>query len=93
MKMKKRGKSGRCCTSAAKGAIDFRVEGIVSVDARGQMVLPKELREKAGIKAGDKLAMLTWLQDGRVCCLGLIKLDELADILKERLGPVLKEIF
>jgi DNA-binding transcriptional regulator/RsmH inhibitor MraZ len=28
-----------------------RVEALVSVDERGQVVLPKELREKAGIKA------------------------------------------
>ena len=33
-----------------------RVESIISVDERGQMVLPKDLRDKANIRAGDKLA-------------------------------------
>ena len=37
--------TGGCCC----------VDAMVSVDERGQMVLPKETREKAGIKAGDKL--------------------------------------
>ena len=32
-----------------------KVESIVGVDERGQMVLPKEIREKAKIGAGDKL--------------------------------------
>ena len=35
-----------------------RVDSLVSVDDRGQMVLPKELRDKAGIKGGDKLAVI-----------------------------------
>ena len=34
-----------------------KVEALVSVDERGQMVLPKEVRDKANIKSGDKLAV------------------------------------
>ena len=37
----------------------FSLSGVVHVKKRGQVVLPKELRVKAGIKAGDKLAILT----------------------------------
>ncbi|MCX5991050.1 MAG: HgcAB-associated protein [Chloroflexi bacterium] len=48
------------------------VEAVVSVDERGQMVLPKDIRAKAGIKSGDKLAIIAMRQDGRVCCLSLI---------------------
>jgi AbrB family looped-hinge helix DNA binding protein len=47
------------------------IQGIVTVDERGQMVLPKELRAKAGIKAGDKLAVTSWEKDGKVCCIAL----------------------
>ena len=65
---------------------------VVSVDERGQMVLPKELREKADIKPGDKLAVISWEKDGRVCCISLINVNEFADMVKSRLGPVLKEI-
>jgi bifunctional DNA-binding transcriptional regulator/antitoxin component of YhaV-PrlF toxin-antitoxin module len=56
------------------------------------MVLPKELREKANIRAGDKLAVISWLKDGEVCCFTLIKADALAERVKEFLGPVLKGI-
>jgi antitoxin PrlF len=68
-----------------------RVESIVSVDDRGQMVLPKELREKAKIKAGDKFALVSWDKNGEVCCLYLIKTDFLAETVKDFLGPMLKE--
>ncbi len=34
-----------------------RVESLISIDDRGQTVLPKELREKANICQGDKLAI------------------------------------
>ena len=43
-----------------------KVESVISVDDRGQMVLPKEVREKAGINAGDKLAVVSWVKDGAV---------------------------
>ncbi len=69
-----------------------KVESIISVDERGQMVLPKELREKAGIMAGDKLAVTSWEKDGNVCCITLIKVEELVEMVKGQLGPVIKAI-
>jgi len=77
-----------CCMPAA-----CTVESIVSVDERGQMVLPKELREKAGIRPGDKLALTSWTKDGAVCCITLIKADELVEMMKGRLGPLIKDLF
>ena len=56
-----------------------RVESLVSIDERGQMVLPKELRDRAGIKAGDKLAVISWEKDGAICCLSLLKAEQLAE--------------
>lgn len=69
-----------------------RVESLVSVDERGQMVLPKELRERANIRPGDKLAVATWEKDGEVCCITLIKASGLTDMLKSLLGPMMKEM-
>ena len=69
-----------------------RVEAVVSVDERGQMVLPKELREKAGIRPGDKLAITSWEKDGQVCCISLIKTEELAGMVRELLGPMMSEM-
>ena len=69
-----------------------RVEAVVNVDERGQMVLPKDLRERAGIRAGDKLAVSSWEKDGQVCCIFLTKAEDLANMVKDFLGPVLKDI-
>jgi antitoxin PrlF len=73
---------GGCC----------RVEALISVDERGQMVLPKEVREAAGIRAGDKLALILWRKGEKVCCMNLVKADELTDMVRGRLGPLMKDI-
>lgn len=69
-----------------------RVESIISVDDRGQMVLPKELRDKARIMPGDKFAVMSWEKDGEVCCITLTKVDEIAEMVKGSLGPLMKGI-
>jgi antitoxin PrlF len=76
------GKEMNCC----------KVESIISVDERGQMVLPKELRDKAHIRAGDKLAVVSWDQGGEICCIYLIKTEHLAERVKDFLGPMMKEM-
>ncbi len=68
-----------------------RVEAVLSVDERGQMVLPKDVREKAGIRTGDKLALISWERDGSICCLALMKADSLNSMVKDVLGPLLNE--
>jgi AbrB family looped-hinge helix DNA binding protein len=65
---------------------------VVTVDERGQMVLPKEIRERAGIRAGDKLAVLSWEKEGKVCCISLIRAEDLSEMTKDLLGPMMKEI-
>jgi len=70
-----------------------RVEALVTVDERGQMVLPKELRERAGIHAGDKLALVGIENEGRVCCISLMKIEEITEMVKSTLGPVMKGVF
>lgn len=80
-------------SSPSVGAGCCNLEAVVSVDERGQMVLPKEIRDKVGIKAGDKLAIVAMEQDGAVCCVTLIKVEALAGMVKSMLGPVMKEIF
>ena len=57
------------------------------VDERGQMVLPKAIRDKAGIRPGDKLAIVTLVRDGRVCCIHLFRTDDLANGVKDLLEP------
>lgn len=69
-----------------------KVESLISVDERGQMVLPKEIRERAKIQAGDKLAVVSWEKAGKVCCITLIKAEDFADMIKGLLGPMMKAI-
>lgn len=69
------------------------VEAIIGVDERGQMVLPKDLREKAGIGAGDKIAAVSMRSGEEISCIALIKVDDLAAMVKGLLGPVMSEIF
>ena len=80
------------CASTNRDLACCKVESVVSVDERGQMILPKDLREKAYIKAGDKLAVVSWGQNDGIVCLALIKVDDLSGLVKQMLGPVFKEI-
>lgn len=90
--MRKKGKDA-CCLPSDKDIGCCKVESLVSVDERGQMVLPKDVRERAGISPGDKLAVVTWEKEGKVCCISLIKSDELVGMVKGVLGPLVKDIF
>jgi AbrB family looped-hinge helix DNA binding protein len=66
-----------------------RIESVVSVDERGQMVLPKEIRQRAGIEPGDKLAVVAFQKEGKICCLSLIKANELGGALRGILTPMI----
>ena len=81
-------RSGCGCGTGMKACC--QVESVVSIDERGQMVLPKEVRKKAGIKPGDKLAVVTWGAAG--CCSGivLLKSEELEGQVKKLMGPMFK---
>ena len=81
-----------CCSPTDKGMSCCKVESLISVDERGQMVLPKEIRDKANIRAGDKLAVVNWEKGGKICCIALIKAEELTEMVKNMLGPVMKDI-
>jgi antitoxin PrlF len=72
-----------CCT----------VDAVVTLDSKGQIVLPKNLREKAKLKPDDKLAVIGCEREGEVCCIMMIKAEDLGKTVKVMLGPVLKEIF
>ena len=69
-----------------------RLEALVSVDERGQMILPKEVREKAEIKAGEKLVVASCEKEGKISCIFLMKAEEFKESLKKTLGPLLEEL-
>lgn len=89
--MAKKDKGKSCLENVGKMSC-CQVESLISVDERGQMVLPKEVRDKAKIKPGDKLAVVSWEKDGKVCCISLIKAGEFGQMVRGLLGPMVKEI-
>lgn len=60
-----------------------QIESMISIDDRGQMVLPKDIRTKMNIKAGDKLTLVTWKRKGKVTSVSLIKAEELNELIGE----------
>ena len=81
-----------CCSPGSASPDCCRIEAVIGIDERGQMVLPKELREKINLRAGDKLAVFSMQQAGETCCLALIKADKFAGMVKDMLGPVMAEV-
>ncbi len=71
---------------------EVMVAAIVTIDERGQMVLPKEIRKKAGLAPGDKLSVVTRERDGKVCCIYLIKNEEISSVVKERFGALFQDV-
>jgi antitoxin PrlF len=55
-----------------------QVEAVLSIDSRGQVVIPKDVREQAKIRDGDKLALVNWMTRDEICCLSLIRTDNLS---------------
>jgi len=88
--MPKKNENKSCCSPAEIGCC--KVESVITVDERGQMVLPKEIRDKAEIHPGDKLAVVNWEKDGEVCCISLIKSREACRNSQGDACPVIKDI-
>ena len=83
------GKAKKCCTTQQDHRVSHQIEAIITIDERGQMVLPKETRAKAGIRAGDKLALVGWRKGDRVCCLSLIKVEEMTEMVGELVNSLM----
>jgi AbrB family looped-hinge helix DNA binding protein len=90
--MGKKTKTESCFEATGSALSCCKVESLISVDERGQMVLPKEVREKANIRPGDKLALVSWEKNGKICCINLIKAAEFGDMVKGLVGPMMKEM-
>ncbi|MDY6959921.1 MAG: HgcAB-associated protein [Halobacteriota archaeon] len=83
-----------CCgvDGGSEDTSSCRLEAIVTIDGRGQIILPKDVRVKAGIEAGDKLAVISCETGGKVCCVSLIRAGELDDPVKGVLAPMMKGV-
>jgi antitoxin PrlF len=73
---------GDCC----------RIDAVITMDVKGQIVLPKDLREKANFKPNDKIAVVACEKQGEVCCIMMVKADRLVGAVTKALGPLLKSV-
>ncbi len=53
-----------------------RIDAVITMDIKGQIVLPKDLREKANLKPNDKIAVVACEKDGEVCCIMMVKAEK-----------------
>ena len=68
-----------------------QVEAVLSIDSRGQIVIPKEVRKRANIRDGDKLALVSWMNRDEVCCLALIRTENLSSEVSEVMHTLLAD--
>jgi AbrB family looped-hinge helix DNA binding protein len=54
------------------------------------MVLPKEVRERAGLRPGDRLAVITWEEGGKIRVVCLTKADELSGSALNLIAPLMR---
>jgi AbrB family looped-hinge helix DNA binding protein len=71
----------------------WKVDAVVTINSRGQLVLPKDVREKAKLKPNDKLAVINCERNNEICCIIMVKAEKLGNTVKSFLGPLLKEAF
>ena len=69
-----------------------KIDAIITMDAKGQIVIPKDLREKADLKPTDKIAVVAYEKEGKVCCIMMIKAERLTGAISKTLSPLLKGI-
>ncbi len=81
-----------CCNSEKEGLACCHVEGIVTVDSRGQIVLPKSLRDKMGIEQGNRLVVIAMKDKGVIKSISLMKADAVDNMVKIVLKPTMEEI-
>jgi antitoxin PrlF len=68
-----------------------KIDAVVSIDAKGQVVLPKDLRERAQLNPNDKIAIIGVERDDKVCCLVMMKAEALGNTVKNMLGPIFEQ--
>lgn len=72
-----------------------QIEAVVSIDERGQIIIPKDVRKKFGLQSGDKFALMscgTSGDGGSACCFTLMKTDQLKGMVQQVLSPIFTEI-
>ena len=81
-----------CCPSNEEGSSCCHVEGVVTIDAKGQIVLPKSLREEMELEEKDKLIVVSMKDKGKIASISLFKSKAMDNMVKIMLKPVMETI-
>ena len=81
-----------CCPSSEEGLSCCHVEGVVTVDSKGQIVLPKSLRDDMEIQEKDKLIVVSMKDKGKINSISLFKARTMDNMVKIMLKPVMETI-
>jgi len=73
----------------SKCGSDCRIYSVVKMNSKGQIVLPKNLRERAGFKPNGKIALMTFEKEGEICVVLMIKAERLGEAVTKTLSPML----
>jgi len=72
------------------------ISKIIKVGRRGEIIIPKEIRELIDIKKGDEIFIMGikskesgFFRSGRII---ITKTDEIVDIMDKILGPLMKRV-
>jgi len=74
--------NGECC----------KVDAVVTLDSKGQILLPREIRKRAKLKPNDKLAVIGYERGNEICCIMMLKAEKLGTAVTKVLSPMLKEL-
>jgi antitoxin PrlF len=84
--------SSRCKKMTTVNKDACRIDAVITMDAKGQVVLPKDLRQKANFMPNEKIAVVACEQEGSVCCILMVKAEKLGGAVSKTLGPLLKGV-
>lgn len=73
---------GECC----------KVDAVVTLDSKGQILLPMDIRKRAKLKPNDKLAIVGYERNGELCCIMMVKAEKLGTAVSKVLSPMLREL-
>ena len=65
------------------------IESVMTIDERGQIVLPKDIRTRAGLGPGEKIALISWEKEGKICCLSMVPVRELSESVGAAIAPLM----
>lgn len=90
--MSKKNEENSCCGPLNMSSECCRVESVVTIDSKGQILLPKELRKNTGLDTGDRLVVVSMNANTDSPIMVLMKADNFGNLVRNFLGPVMKDL-